>query len=224
MIAYEQKENVPFITPGASSYSSTPFRNTNENKFQPKSIMSRSWFNFCEENHEESTCEVKKSARDKIFGKKPKTTIYVLDWAEPKDFMIINTRNKKYAPKGKYEPPYSSTTLTSYSHSTNVHIVKVPESQGVPSPLSSSKYNILNQLANIKADVALMDMDVVPEQPKNLNNFMEGKDSTIANPFEEVKEEDSTVNKIGEFQTPCKKPSIFHFCKNYGQDIPLFPN
>jgi hypothetical protein len=79
MIAYERKGNVLSLTPGASSSSSTPFRNRNENNFQPKSIMSRSWCNFCEENQEESTCEVKKSARGKIFGKKPETTIVVLD-------------------------------------------------------------------------------------------------------------------------------------------------
>jgi hypothetical protein len=135
-----------------------PFRNTNENNFQPKAIMSRSWCNFCEENHEESTCEVKKSARDKIFGKKPETTIVVLDWAEPKDVMIINTRNKSYAPKGKYDPPRASSTPASSSQGTNVQTVKIPESQGVPSLLPSSKYNILNQLANIKADATLLDM------------------------------------------------------------------
>jgi hypothetical protein len=110
-----------------------PFRNTNENSFQPKAIMSRSWCNFCEENHEESTCEVKKSARDKIFGKKPETTIVVLDWAEPEDVMIINTRNKSYAPKGKYDPPRTSSTPASSSQGTNVQTVKIPESQGVPS-------------------------------------------------------------------------------------------
>ena len=45
--------------------------------------MTRSWYNFCEENHEESTSEVKKNARDKIYGKRPDTTIVVLDWVEP---------------------------------------------------------------------------------------------------------------------------------------------
>jgi hypothetical protein len=101
MIAYERKGNVPSLTPGASSSSSPPFRNTNEKNFQPKATMSRSWCNFCEEKHEESTCEVKKRARDKIFGKNPETTIVVLDWTEPEDVMIINTRNKPYASKGK---------------------------------------------------------------------------------------------------------------------------
>jgi hypothetical protein len=108
MIAYEWKGNVPSLTSGASYSSSPPFRNPNENNFQPKAIMPRSWCNFCEEHHEESTCEVKKSARDKIFGKRPETTIVVLDFADPKDVMIINTRNKSYAPKGKYDPPRTS--------------------------------------------------------------------------------------------------------------------
>jgi hypothetical protein len=31
-------------------------------------------------------------------------------------------------------------------------------------PLPSSKYNILNQLANIKADATLLDMVFIPEQ------------------------------------------------------------
>jgi hypothetical protein len=36
--------------------------------------------------------------------------------------------------------------------------------QGIISPLPSSKYNILNQLANIKADATLLDMVVILEQ------------------------------------------------------------
>jgi hypothetical protein len=52
MIAYERKGSVSSPTPVASSSSSMPFRNTNENTFHPNSIMSRSWCNFCEENHE----------------------------------------------------------------------------------------------------------------------------------------------------------------------------
>jgi hypothetical protein len=168
MIAYERKGNVPSLTPGEYSSSTMPFRNTNENNFQPKAIMSYSWCNFYEENHEESTCEVKKSARDKIFGKKPKTTIAVLDWAEPEDVMIINTRNKSYAPKEKYDSLRASSTPASSSQGTNVQTVKVPESQGIPSPLTSSKYNILNQLANIKANATLLDMVSIPEQQNHM--------------------------------------------------------
>ena len=98
--------------------------------------MSRSWCNFYKENHEESTCEVNKSDRDKIFGKRPKTTIYVLDFVEPEDVMIINTRNKSYALKGKYiDPPHTSSSLSSSSQGTNVQTLKVHKIQGVPSLL-----------------------------------------------------------------------------------------
>ena len=97
MIAYERKGNIPSLTPGASSSSSPPFRNPNENNFQPKAIMPRSWCKLCEEHHEESTCEVKKSVRDKIFDKIIETTIVVLDFTKPEDVMIINTKNKSYA-------------------------------------------------------------------------------------------------------------------------------
>jgi hypothetical protein len=142
MIAYERKGNVSPLTPGASSSSAPPFRNPIENNFQPKAILPRSWCNFCEEHHEEATCEVRKSARDKIFGKRPETTIVVLDFAEPEDVMIINTRNKSYAPKGKYDPPRNSSSPSSSSPAATVQVPKVPDSQGTTSPLPSSKYNI----------------------------------------------------------------------------------
>jgi hypothetical protein len=83
MIAYEGKRSVSSPTPVTYSSSLVPFRNTKENYFQPKAIMYHSWCNFCEENHEEITCEVQKNARDKIFGKRPVTSIAVLDWVKP---------------------------------------------------------------------------------------------------------------------------------------------
>jgi hypothetical protein len=66
-------------------------------------------------------------------------------------------------------------------------------------------------LDNIKADATLLDMVVIPEQQKHLKNFMEGKDSTIANLSEEAKEEDSIVNKVGvnKFRHPVKNPPFF---------------
>jgi hypothetical protein len=126
MIAYERKGNVPSLTSGASSSSSPPLNNLNENNFQPKSIMPRSWCNFCEEHHEESTCEVKKSARDKIFGKRPETTIVVLEFADPEDVMIKNTKNKSYAPKGKYDPPCTSSSPSSSSPAATIQVSKAP--------------------------------------------------------------------------------------------------
>jgi hypothetical protein len=167
MIAYEWKGNVPYLTLGASSSSSPPFKNLNQNKFQPKAIMPRSWCNFCEEHHEENTCKIKKSVEDQIFGKIPKTTIVVLDFANPEDVMIINSRNKSYAAKGKYDPPPTSSRPSSSSLDVIVQVYKAHESQGTTSPLPSSKYNILNKLANIKDDATLLDMVVVPKQQKH---------------------------------------------------------
>jgi hypothetical protein len=164
MIAYEKKGNVSPLTPGASSSFATPFRNPNENNFQPKVIMPHSWCNFCEEHHEESTCEIKKSARDKIFGERPENTIVVLDFLEPEYFIIIDTRNKSYAPQSKYDPPHNYSSPSSSSPATIVQVPKALDSQGMISPIPSSKYNILNQLANIKADATLLYMVVVPKQ------------------------------------------------------------
>jgi hypothetical protein len=134
MIAFERKGNVSPLTPGASSSSALPFRSPIENNFHPKSIMPRSWCKFCEEHHGETTCEVRKSAKDNIFGKIPETTIIVLDFADPEDIMIINTRNKSYAPKGKYDPPCISSSPSSSSLASTVQVPKVLDSQGITSP------------------------------------------------------------------------------------------
>jgi hypothetical protein len=211
MIAYEWKVNVPSLTPGGSSSSAPPFRNPNENNFHPKAIMPHSLCNIWEERHEESTCEVKKSARDKIFGKIPKTIIFFLDFAKPDDVMIINTRNKSYAPKIKYDPPHTSSSPISSSPVATIQVPKAPDIQGTTSPLPSSKYNILNQLTNIKADATLLDMVVVPKQQKHLKNFLERKDSIVDNLSEEVYEEDSSVNKVGvhKFRHLVKKTSFY---------------
>jgi hypothetical protein len=173
--------------------------------------LPRSWCNLCEEHHEEATCEVRKSARDKIFGKRPKTTIVVLDFAEPEDVMIINTRNKSYAPKGKYDPPHNSSSPSSYSRAAIVQVPKVTDSKKTNPPLPSSKYNILNQLSNIKVDATLLDMVVVPKQQRHMKQFMEGKASIVANLSEEVNEEDSSINKVcvHNFRYPVKNPPFY---------------
>jgi hypothetical protein len=70
MISFEWKGTSSPLTPRASSSSTPPFRNLAENNFQPKAILPQSWRNFCKEQHEETTCEVNKSVRDNIFGKR----------------------------------------------------------------------------------------------------------------------------------------------------------
>jgi hypothetical protein len=206
MIAYERKGNLPSLSPRVSSSSSPLFRNLNENKFQPKAILPCSWCNFCEEHHEEIICEVKKSARDKIFGKRLETTIDVLDFVDPEDVMIINTRNKSYVLKGKYDPLHTSSSPISSSLAATVQVSKVLDCQGITSPLPSSKYNILNQLVNIKVDAIILNLVFIPEQEKHLKNFMEGKYSIVSHFSKEVDEHDSIVNKVGvhKFRHPIK--------------------
>jgi hypothetical protein len=77
--------------------------------------------------------------------------------------MVIKTRNKAYAPKGKFYPPRSSSSSSSSSTIDVPQVPKIHESQGITPPLPSSKYNILNQFANIKVDETLLDMVFVPE-------------------------------------------------------------
>jgi hypothetical protein len=115
MIAFEWKGTVSPLTPRASSSSAPPFTNLVEKQFQPKAIFPRSWCNFCEEHHEEATCEVRKSAKDKIFGKIPEATIAILDFEKTYDVMVINARRKSYAPKGNFDPPRSSSRPSSSS-------------------------------------------------------------------------------------------------------------
>jgi hypothetical protein len=214
MIAYERKGTVSPVTPltpGASSSSAPPFRNPIKNNFQPKSILLQSWCNLCEEHHEEATCEVRKSAKDNIFGKRPEITIAALDFAEPEYAIIINTRNKSYAPKGKFDPPHNSYSPSSSSPTATFQVPKVPDSQGTNSPLPSSKYNILNQLDNIKADATLLYMVAFLEQHMHMKQLMEVKSYVVDNISEEVNEENSSVNKVGvhNFRNPIKNPPFY---------------
>jgi hypothetical protein len=129
--------------------------------------------------------------------------------------MVINTRNKAYAPKGKFDSHCNSSSPSSSSIAATPQVLKFFESQGIIPPLPSSKYNILNQLANIKVYVTLLDMVVVLEQQMHLKQFMEEKDSIVANLSEEVNEDDSFVNKVGvhSFRYPVKNPPFYIFVK-----------
>jgi hypothetical protein len=125
--------------------------------------------------------------------------------------MIINTRKKSCALKRKYDPPCNSSSPSSSSPAATVQFPKAPDSQGTTSPLPSSKYNILNQLANINADATLLDMVVVLEQHRHLKQSMEGKSSVVPNLSEEVDEEDLSINKVGvhNFRYPVKNPPFY---------------
>jgi hypothetical protein len=68
-------------------------------------------------------------------------------------------------------------------------------------------------LVNIKADATLLDMVVIPEQQMHLKQFMEGKSFVVANLYEEVNKEDSSVNKVGvhNFIYPIKNHPFYIF-------------
>jgi hypothetical protein len=52
--------------------------------------------------------------------------------------------------------------LSSSSQSVDTKVVRNSDNQGVSSLIPSSKYNILNQLANIKDYATLLDMVFIP--------------------------------------------------------------
>jgi hypothetical protein len=87
--------------------------------------MTRNWCNFCEENQDENTYKVKRNARDKIFGNRPDTTIVVLDWFEPEDVMVVNTKNKSYTGKRKFDLPRTSSSRSSSSPNVDTQLSKL---------------------------------------------------------------------------------------------------
>jgi hypothetical protein len=70
--------------------------------------------------------------------------------------------NKYFTTKRKLDLPRTSSTPRSSSQSVDTQIVRTSSNQGVSSPLPSSKYNIFNQLANIKSNDTLLDMVSIP--------------------------------------------------------------
>jgi hypothetical protein len=120
-----------------------------------------------------------------------------LDWAPKEDVTMVDTRNKSYANKGKGGPLKTIVAPSSSSQQTNPQVTKGAHGQEVStSSPSSSKYNILNQLATIKVDASLLDMVIVLEKQKHLKEFIEGKTSIIATLSEEPNEEELYINKL----------------------------
>lgn len=126
MISYERKGVTSSSSPTESSSSQAILRNQPTNSLflnQPKAILSSDWCNFCAENHEESTYEVKKRAQEIIFGKDIETTIVALDWDPEEDVMLINTIDKSYVNKEKGNIPKTTFALISSSQNTNPQVV-----------------------------------------------------------------------------------------------------
>ena len=130
MIGFEIKEVTSTSIPTETS-AQAAFRNQPINfqyNIQPNAILSRIWCNFCDDNHDESTCEVKKIAREWIFGKKVDTTIVALYWAPEVDAMMVDTRNKSYARKGKGGPPKTTFSPSSSYQQKNPQVTNGSQS------------------------------------------------------------------------------------------------
>jgi hypothetical protein len=124
--------------------------------------------------------------------------IVALYWDHEEDVMMVDTQNKSYQNKNKGGPPKTTFSPSTSSHQTNPQITRGTQSPEVISTsYSSSKYNILKQLATIKANASLLDMVTVPEQQKHLKDFMEGKASIVSSLTEEQNEEEMYINKLG---------------------------
>ena len=140
---------------------------------------------------------MRRNAREQIFGKIFDSTIVALDWAPKEDAMMVDTQNKSYQNKNKGGPP-----KTTFSPSTSSHQIDPQSTRGTHSPevistsSSSSKYNILKQLSNIKVDAYLFDMVIVSKQQKHLKDFMEGKAFTVSSLTKEQNEEEMYINKL----------------------------
>jgi hypothetical protein len=95
--------------------------------------------------------KLRKGHMSKSLEKMTETTIVSLDWDPDEDVMLVNTRNKSYTNKGKGNIPKTTFSPSSSSQNTNPQVVTTTQSPETSVSFPPSKYNILNQLANIKA-------------------------------------------------------------------------
>jgi hypothetical protein len=133
----------------------------------------------------------KREQRENLW-KKIDTTIVALDWAPEEDVMMVDTRNKSYANKGKGGPPKTTFSPSSSSQQTNPQVTRVLKVKRFLPLLSSSKYNILETTSYNKSRCIFIGYGHHPRTTKASERFMEGKTSTIASLSEESNEEECT--------------------------------
>jgi hypothetical protein len=103
--------------------------------------------------------------------------------------MMVDKQNKYYQNNNKGGHSKTTFSPSKSSHKTDPQITRGTQSlEVIPTSSSSSKYNILKQLDNIKANSSSLDMVNVPKQQKHMKDFMEGEISTVASLTEEQDE------------------------------------
>jgi len=61
---------------------------------QTHTLMTRPFCNFCEEHHDPKTCEVLKTTKEHVFGKRLDLTINALYWMDDKYVLAVTTRSQ----------------------------------------------------------------------------------------------------------------------------------
>jgi len=89
MISFEQR--IPSLS---SINTSSLFPPPNQQSVdQTHTLLTRPFCNFCEEHHDPKTCEVLKSTREHVFGKRPNLSINALDYMDGEDVLAVTTRS-----------------------------------------------------------------------------------------------------------------------------------
>ena len=136
-------------------------------------LLNRPWCNLCDDYHEEKTCEVMKESKERISGKKQayivnKSSINSLKF-EDEEVHVFNTRENNYntkPPNGIYNKNNSNslstpkeTILEKYNKEVTIPNGNPKPQYLVSTPTSSKKYNIGEELGQIKSSVTLLDLE-----------------------------------------------------------------
>jgi len=143
------------------------------------------WCNFCDEPHDPTTCETFLFAKERAKGKKNMPTVVAIETEEISyEFYTIVTRsqtqfwptplngpspglskvsfNDKFIPK----PSLPEIRATLISHSLNI---VTTQSVGLSGYMP---YNVVADLANLKANISFLEVLRAPEQQQNMSNSL----------------------------------------------------
>ena len=133
-------------------------------------LLTRPFCNFCEEYHDPKSCDVMKLSRERIFGKRLDRSINALDWVDDDDdIFAVTTRSQSQSQKNSdynrnyvKNPPFNNAARNSFRDNNQTSTIAD----------LNSKYNIVEDLAKVKASATLLDLARVPEQRKFLENYL----------------------------------------------------
>lgn len=164
MISFEQR------IPSLSNVNAATLLPPLNQQMVSHTLLTRPFCNFFEEHHDPKTCDLLKLSRERVFGKRSDPSVIALDWVdEDDDIFAVTTRsqsqkNSDYNRSYVKIPPFNNTNRGNYTFRNN--------NQSSTSIDLDSKYNIVEDLAKVKASSTLLDLARVPEQRKILENYL----------------------------------------------------